>query len=288
MTSTNLFDWASLPLGRAPHVPDARDLKLSSYVDADKLVDSNSCPLAHSWDTIPTPSGQLPSLDTDPLGNKVANCCVFSAVGHMVKAIGQQTGVPITVTEEDVLNAYSIGGYKLDPKLFDNGFNVRVMLKIWKVLGLFGTKALGYAAVNWNDPREVALASWLGCGVIAGFNMPLTSQEDSDRLGQLCWSIPVDGFPPGKGPGSWGRHCVWLNDVSPALSGGNSWGLKAYMTTPWQQQCCEEMWIVLVDKWKMRDGRAPNGFAFDDLMSDVKARAAENVAASTVTSFLLR
>jgi len=31
--------------------------------------------------------------------------------------------------------------------------------------------------------------------------------------------------------------------------------------------------LVLVDKWKMPSGITPNGFAFDQLMTDVKARA---------------
>jgi hypothetical protein len=42
----------------------------------------------------------------------------------------------------------------------------------------------------------------------------------------------------------------------------------------WGFQCCDERWLVLVDKWKMPSGISPNGFAFDQLMADVKARSA--------------
>jgi hypothetical protein len=275
MTSPLLkLDWSLLPLGKAPFQIDTRDLKLSNYIDKNKLINSAQCPLAHDWDTVPTPSGQLPKEDDDPLGNDNAKCCVFSAPGHMVKMIGQQTGEPIIVTKQMVLDAYSITGYKLDPKIFDNGFNIRVLLKLWKLFQLYGTKALAYVAVNWNDPDEVALASWLGCGVLGGFMLPNASQGQVDKLGRQLWSVPMGGFPAGQGPGTWGRHCIWCHSPSSLVVGGNSWGRKVYWTTPWQQQCCEEMWMVLVDRWKMATGRAPNGFAFDDLLADAAVRAA--------------
>lgn len=268
------IDWKTVPLGGLPHEPDARDLALKNYVDKNKLIDSMQCPLAHDWYSVPTIAGKTPELDKDPLGNNVANCCVFSAPGHMVKMIGQQTGSPVSVTADMVFNAYSVGGYELDTKLFDNGFPIRGMLKIWKLLGLYGTKALVYAAVNWCDPGEVALASWLGCGTIGGFKLPLASQGQVDDRGKQLWSVPQGGFPEGGGPLTWGRHCVWCCKPSPILDGGNSWGQDTYWTVEWQQQCCEERWMVIVDKWKMPNGRAPDGFAFDDLLADAAARAA--------------
>jgi hypothetical protein len=192
----------------------------------------------------------------------------------MVKMIGQQTGEPLVVTSNMVLNAYNITGYKLDPKLFDNGFSIRVLLKLWKLLGLYGTKALAYALVNWKDPDELALASWLGCGTIGGFALPKASQGQVDDKGRQLWSVPSGGFSEGQGPGTWGNHAIWCCKPSPALDGGNSWGQKTYWTMDWGFQCCDERWLVLVDKWKMPSGISPNGFAFDQLMADVKARAA--------------
>jgi hypothetical protein len=267
------LNWNSLPLGKLPFSPDARDLKLASYIDKEKLISASQCPLAHDWDEIPSAAGKLPDADTDPLGNDKANCCVFSAPGHMTKMIGQQTGEPLTVTTDMVLNAYSITGYKLDPKLFDNGFNIRVLLKLWKMFGLYGTKALAYVLVNWKDPDELALASWLGCGTIGGFALPKASQGQVDDKGRQLWSVPPGGFPAGQGPGTWGNHAIWCCKPSPALDGGNSWGQSTYWTMEWGEQCCDERWLVLVDKWKMPSGITPNGFAFDQLMTDVKARA---------------
>lgn len=277
MTSLISLDWNKLPLGKLPFESDSRDLKLANYIDKDKLISSNDCPLAHDWDAIPTvdESGKLPEPDTDPLFNNVAGCCVFSGPGHMAKMVGQQTGEPIVVTAEMVSNAYSAyTGYKLNPKLLDRGFSIRIMLKIWKLLGLYGTKALAYAIVNWNDPTELALASWLGCGTLGGFALPKASQSQLDAQGRQLWSVPQGGFPEGQGPGTWGNHCIWCHAPSPGLEGGNSWGIKTYWTTEWNRECCDERWMALLDKWKMRTGRAPNGFAFDDLLADAAARSA--------------
>jgi hypothetical protein len=272
--SFNLVDWCNLPLGKLPFELDTRDLKLSNYIDKSKLIASESCPLAHDWDAFPTPAGSLPTPDVDPLANNYAGCCVFSGPGHMVKMVGQQTDQPITVTPQMVIDAYAIGGYKISSKLFDNGFNIRVMLKLWKLREMYGTKTLAYASVNWNDPTEVALASWLGCGTIGGFRLPLTAQGQVDSKGRQFWSVPKGGFPAGKGPGTWGSHCIWCCKPSPAINGGNSWGQATYWDMPWQEQCCDEMWMVLIDKWQMSTGRAPNGFAFHDLLSDAAVRAA--------------
>ena len=281
------LDWSLLPLGKLPFVPDSRDLKFSDYIDKPTLISSSQCPLAHDWDAVPTPEDKKPEPDTDPLANNTANCCVFSGPGHMVKMIGQQTGEPIIVTGDMVLDAYGVTGYRLDPKLFDKGFNIRVMLKLWKLLGLYGTKALAYVYVNWNDAEELALASWLGCGTLGGFCLPKASQGQVDAKGRQLWSVPPGGFPAGQGPGTWGNHCIWCQSPSPTLEGGNSWGQKTYWTMDWNRQCCDERWMVLVDKWQMRTGRAPNGFAFKDLLADVAVRAAAQSAADPITSFLL-
>jgi hypothetical protein len=288
MTSSLIkLDWSLLPLGKLPFQPDTRDLKFSDYIDKSKLISVANCPLAHDWEAVPNCEGQKLEPDLDPLANVNAKCCVFSAPGHMVKMIGHQTNSPIIVTSDMVLDAYGISGYRLDPKLFDNGFNIRVMLKIWKLLGLYGTKALAYTLVNWRDPEELALASWLGCGTIGGFALPKASQGQVDAQGRQLWFVPPGGFPEGQGPGTWGPHAIWTCKPSPALDGGNSWGRNTYWTMEWGFECCDERWMVLVDKWQMATGRAPNGFAFNDLMSDVKTRADAQAASDPIGNFLL-
>jgi hypothetical protein len=274
MSSLISLDWSLRPLGKLPFETDSNDLKLSKYIDKQKLLSTEHFPEAHDWDAVHSYDGKLPPHDRDPLANDNANCCVFSAPGHQVKMIGFQVGLPIPVTSNMVLDAYSIGGYKISSKLFDNGFSIRAMLKIWKLFGLYGTKALAYTSVNRFDPVELALASWLGCGTIGGFALPKASQGQVDNLGRQLWYVPQGGFPPGQGPGTWGHHAIWSYKPTPIIDGGNSWGEDTYWTQEWNRQCCDERWMVIVDKWKMASGKAPNGFAFKDLLSDAAARAA--------------
>lgn len=266
--------FARLPLGKKPFVPDHRDLLLKNYIDRSVLIDSEDCPLAHDWDYVQDLNGELPDLDRDNLGNNIAGNCVFAGPGHMVNMIGKQTGASLVVTRQMALDAYSkFSGYDQKTGSHDEGFYTRDMIKIWKSEGLYGTKALAFASVDWRDPTELAIASWIGCGTIGGFSLPLASQGQTDNEGDQLWDVPKGGFQAGQGPGTWGGHCIWCMRPSPNMDGGNSWGEETYWTRNWDNECCDERWLVLVDKWQMADGKAPNGFAFADLLADAQARA---------------
>jgi hypothetical protein len=268
-------DFSRRPLGKLPFAPKAKDLKLSSYVaDKGRLIESAQVPAASNWSAMPAWTGAPQTPDADPLGNDRAGDCVFAGPGHMVRMIGQLTGKALSPTSADVLEAYSrYTGYDPATGENDNGFRVREMLGIWQREGLFGTKAVAYALVG-NDPDEKAIASWLGCGLIGGYSLPLSAQTQVDATGRQLWYVPVGGFPSGQGPGSWGGHCIWSDAPSPSLDGGNSWGEQTYWTQEWDRACCDERWVVLVDAWVDAIGRAPNGFAIEDLLADVRARTA--------------
>lgn len=173
-----------------------------------------------------------------------------------------------------MIAAYSkYAGYNPTTGENDDGFIVREMLGIWQRDGLFGTKAIAYALVG-ADLEEKAIASWLGCGLIGGYSLPISAQRQVDDQGRQLWYLPPGGFPKSEGPGSWGGHCIWMDAPSPQLDGGNSWGQQVYWTQGWDRACCDERWLVLVDGWIDGVGRAPNGFAYEDLLADVKARTA--------------
>lgn len=262
-------------LGKQSFTPKAKDLKLKAYVDKAALIDSGQVPPASSWTAMLTPSNNLPQKDTDPLGNDEIGLCVYAGPGHMVKLISQQTGVGLTVTRQQVVDAYAEDtGYDPVTGANDNGAVIRDMLKRWQSKGLYGTKALAYALVDYTDPDEVAIASWLGCGTIGGYALPLASQKQVDSMGRQIWFLPDTGFPKGQGPGTWGGHCIYETATSPAIDGGNSWGDNIIWTPEWRQACQDECWIVLVDAWKLVTGRAPNGFAWEQLLADVAARTA--------------
>ena len=255
-------------LGKNPHVPKATDLRLAKYLDKAALIDSTMAPRNPDWTAFPTPLGVLPTPDTDALGNDITGDCVLAAPGHMVNLIGKQVGRPdLVVTAAMALAAYSkYTGYDPVTGANDNGWQVRDMLATWQKDGLYGTRCLGYALVDATKPDEVALANWLGGGTIGGYALPLASQNQHDSQGRPQWFVPEGGFPAGQGVGTWGGHCIYSHgDTS------NTWGESLLFTQDWRVQCCDELWIAIVDAWQV-DGRMPPGFAWSDFVADVRAR----------------
>ena len=255
-------------LGKKPWEPDTRDLLLKDYIDKPTLVEVAQVPGALDWGAF---ADVAP--DTDPLYNQKAGCCVLSAPGHQVKMVGQVTGAPVLVTEQMVRDAYSaLTGYDPVTGANDNGANIRDMLNWWRQKGLYGTTIAAYCAVNWRDADEIAIAAWLCGGLIGGYNLPIASQGQNDENGNPEWSIPAGGWPANQGPGTWGGHCIYQHGTSPGLDEANSWGEPTVWTPGWRADCCEELWAPLLSLWVLRTGRAPNGFAWADLLRDVEAR----------------
>jgi hypothetical protein len=253
--------------GKLPFTPDHRDLKLAKYIDSGVLIDVAMAPLGADWTAMRTPTGGLPTPDTDPLYNEKAGCCVFSAPGHMVNLVGQQTAnSALVVTAGMVQKAYSAAtGYNPVTGENDNGYYVREMLKAWQKTGLYGTKCLAFAAVNWRDEQEVALANWIAGGTIGGYNLPSNIWDQEESPGKFTWTVPPGGFPSDAG-----GHCMYQH----GQRNWNTWGCSAIASPGWTNARTDELWIVLLAEWKMASGRAPDGFDFAQLLADVKARQA--------------
>jgi hypothetical protein len=266
-----MMDFATLPLGRLPYAPKAKDLLLSKYVaDAGRLIEAAQVPAAPCMLEMRTPGGAKPAPDADPLGNVAKGDCVFAAAGHMQNLVAKLVGRPeLVVTAEMVLSEYDrrTGG-------LDVGYVVRAMLDIWQREGLWGTRLAAYALVG-DDPAEQAIAAYLGCGIIGGYSLPVYSQSSTNGQGQQLWDIPTSGLPAGDYPGKWGGHAIFEHSASPALFVGNSWGEEdTAWTRAWDAACGDERWFCLLDIWQEANGRAPNGFAWEDLLADVRARTA--------------
>jgi hypothetical protein len=187
----------------------------------------------------------------------------------MINLVAKQLGLTnLVVTAEMVKAEYlkRTGG-------LDNGYYVREMLDIWATDGLWGTKIDGYCTVDKNNPDEVAWAVWLGGGLIGGYDLPLASKGQVDEKGrQLCY-VPAGGWPKNEGPGTWGGHALFQRGTSPGIDDYNSWGGDLEATFGWRKECCSELYLPMLQIWQGADGRCPNGFAYRDLLADVRARA---------------
>ena len=257
-------------LGKLPFVEDHRDLKLAKYISQAQLIDVAMAPLGTDWSAMRTPTGALPPAATSALYNSIAGCCVDSGLGHQVNMVGLQTANPNLIVTTDMVRDKYIEQTGYDPRTGanDTGLVIRDVLKDAMKNGIFGAKPVAFAAVNWQDEQEVALANWLGCGTIGGYLLPAASQGQNDEKGRPSWYVPVGGWPSGWGPGTWGGHCIWQH----GQRNGNTWGESVIWTQNWCDACCDELWLVLWQEWKMANGRAPDGFDFEQLKADVAAR----------------
>jgi hypothetical protein len=221
---------------------------------------------------MPTRLKVLPTPDTDALGNHIAGDCYFAMVGHLVRMVGQQIGDPtLGPTEAEVLAEYSRRtGYDPVTGANDVGFNMQAGMDIWSTEGFFRTKAVAWAYVG-KSRAERTVANWLGCGTCGGFSLPITAKKQTDPVGRQLWYLPPGELTNNDAPASWGRHAIYGKSASPQLCDGTSWGQKVVWTWEWDDKYCDERILVITDAW-LRTGRAPNGFALQDLLSDARAR----------------
>lgn len=264
-----MINHATAPLGRLFDTHHVGDLCFAKYIDKATLIDVAQAPPALNWKAFPTISGALPTPDNDPLANNVYGCCVFSAPGHMINLIAKQLGLTNLVVTAEMVEAE----YLKRTRGADTGYYIRSMLDIWASEGLWGTKIDGYCTVDKNNSDEVALATWLGGGLIGGYDLPLAAQGQTDAQGRQLWDVPAGGWPAGKGPGTWGGHCMYQRGSSPGMDDYCSWGENTEATTAWRKDCNSELYLPALQIWQGVDGRCPNGFAYLDFLSDVRARA---------------
>lgn len=266
-----MIDHTQVKLGKTPFTTDGRDLKLANYVDQAKILDGAKIPAHVDWTRWKRslPPYDVAPYDADPLYNNVFGDCTFAGLAHKLRRIGVLTGNALLagITAEMVRDTYlgATGGN-------DWGYGIRDMLKMARKDGLFGVRVEAFAAVNWRDPVERLIACWLGCGTLNGYALPLASQGQLDPQGRQLWHRPEGGWPEGRGPGTWGLHCEDNHAEGGNLGQDNSWGERTTRTEDWVQDCTDECWLVLVREWAP-GGRAPNGFAYEDLLADAQARA---------------
>ena len=93
--------------------------------------------------------------------------------------------------------------------------------------------------------------------------MPSNIWDQETSPGEFTWVVPAGGLPAFAG-----GHAIFQHGQRT----GNSWGCSYVASQKWINSCCDELWLVLWSEWKMANGRAPDGFDFAQLLSDVEAR----------------
>lgn len=241
--------FAHLPLGRSAKSPKPK-LELARYIDDSALLPQ--IPDRCDW-TLGVAS--WPMYGNDKLGD-----CTVAAAGHMEQAWAHGAGGDLTPDEQAVISAYWATG---DGR--DDGRMETDVLDYWRQQGVAGRKIEAYAFVDPGNLDHVRAAIFLFGGIYTGIALPLTAQT------QTIWDVVGDGKSGNSEPGSWGGHAVPYEQYDPDGFACITWAHPLRLTVSFHNHYTDESYAVLSKDWLNAQGKSPDGFALNDLLSDLSA-----------------
>ncbi len=242
-----------MKLGKLEPREDARTLQLASYLTPTLPAAPSSLHL----------ESKVPSW---PLyGNDIYGDCVFADVGHQIETWTANSGTEVSVTQADVLGAYSaVTGFNPNDPSTDQGTVWLDALNYWRRTGIAGHTIAGYASVARN--AQVKVAAWLFGGVQLGMALPLTARS---QVGQIWYDVGLRGGPASQ-PGSWGGHAVPVVAYTPTQITVVTWGRLQSMTYGFFRKYCDEAYAALSHDWiSAVSRRSPEGFDLLTLQADL-------------------
>jgi len=267
---------AHLKLGALPFQPKPTDLAFKAYLAPghDQLIDAAMSPAALNWHKVPTASGDMPTPNRDPLNNNIHGNCVLATGANGAMQVSQMVGAPRIITGAEVDAAYADLEPGFDPVTGtgDNGTYPVKFLTKWSKQDYFGTRVLAFARVDETKPEEVALAMFLAGWLFAAYDLPLSAQDQVDANGNPDWRVDPNRSAKDNERRGWGGHAECEHAVR--MRQGTTWGLNSHATEEWCQQYTSSLHLVLLRDWRLPSGRAPNGFAYEQLLVDAQARGA--------------
>lgn len=246
-------------LGKHPPVIDPRTRKLGDYLGA--TVARPRVPAAQAWSTVVPRWG--------PMLNDRISCCAISGPGHLIQLWTAYTRLtPVIATDQQIASAYSdVGGYDPRTGAHDDGCNMLAVMKYWRDVGIAGHRIAGFASVNPHDPEMVATAIFLFGGVMVGYNLPMSSQQQIAAGNP--WTVTSGRNAQ---PGSWGGHLVIHTDYDSKAETFHciTWGQVQEVSYGFNDTYCDEMYVCLTDDWIFGGSVSPSGFDYATLKQDLK------------------
>jgi len=190
-------------------------------------------------------------------GNPVGDCAFVGTVNvDVIDAV--ETGEPVVLPTADTV----VSEYLTYDGGVDQGANLTQLLAYWHRTGLWGSKILGYAAVNFRELDEVwAYANAFGVLYI-GIAVPAAMEE------QVANGQTLDLTGTAADTQILGGHCVDI--ISRSKGGGEivTWGQRVAFTDRWLQTYMEEAHVVITQAQFARNGDG-YGIALPTLQSSL-------------------
>lgn len=213
-------------LGRHPVVKPPPLPKIANYIETFPTAP----PAFTDFETFPGPWGML--------GNDRLGDCTWAGAVHleMYNAwLSQvQASFPNDQQVGDAYLAYNNGQ--------DTGDNEFQLLQYWQSTGLFGSKIVGFAPVDYANHTEVNATIPAFGGLYIGVNLPSVAQQqfDSNKPWDLTNSDLDNQIE--------GGHCVILVGFDSAFLYCITWGKVQPLTWNWLQRYCEESWAIITQE----------------------------------------
>ena len=212
----------------------------------------------------------LPVL-RDILGNDQLGDCVIAEGYHGVALATGNAGNLFTPTLAQIIADYSaIGGYNPADPSTDQGCDELTALNYWVQTGFAdGTRLSGYLAVNPASVIEIQTALWLFENLILCLELPDSYINPFPSIDGFVWDTGVPD--PNNG------HCIGGVGFDGNGVTIDTWGLFGSFTYAGIASLCDGaqggslyVWLTPDQIAKGQD-RAPNGFAWADLIYDFDA-----------------
>lgn len=229
-----------LRLGKQPHVPDPKTLRLAEL-------------LAPAQFTVPNVYDLDAKRKPMPLGlwgnDRFGNCVFVADANHLVRHERLDTRKTLPITETMVVDEYRARTGCVSPGDANDEGYVMIQrqrerragwaLPVYKGGRTYSIDAFGSLP---NDPSTLRAAAFLLNGIQLGISLPM-SAADQINAGQ-AWDF-TDG-PRGQS-GSWGGHAVYVKHFDAGGMWCITWGREQYMTNRFINYYADEYWAQ-VDK----------------------------------------
>jgi hypothetical protein len=261
-----LADGRTIRLGRRRPVARGPRLSLHNYIRSSMPQPPPSCDYS---------APAAPALE-NPYENDQLGDCVIAGGYHVVGTLTGNAGDLFTATTSQIIADYSaIGGYIPGDPSTDNGCDEQTALNYWAQTGFRdGTKLLGWLAVDATNQTEVQTALYLFENIYYGMELPdAWLGANIPRASGFVWDV---AGPPDPQNG----HCVCGVGYNAKGVLIDTWGMIGTLTfaataTYAVPSANGDLYVMLSpDQLAKGRKRAPNGFAWSQLIADFDAMGA--------------
>lgn len=246
-----------MKLGLKPPTVDHRDLRLSAYLTGEPLPPP-PIPFGHA--------NVFPKKAWGMLGNDQFGDCAVAGPAHQIMAWNKSIGRDVPFNNQCVLQCYGeITGFDPATGEGDNGTDMRDLAKYWQKTGILDANGVrhkieGYLFLHPGNIEERDQAMYRFNSIGIGFRVPRVAMDQFNQ-GKIWDVVPDDG-------GIEGGHYV------PGLGEGVNtkvvtWASLQEMSDPFYMKYVDQI-LVPITKENLVNGKSPEGFAYEELLADIK------------------